>query len=227
MDTPNPQDSAPSGGITGQESPHPTGPRQGTRLDTRAGEPRSRRKVAALAMVRVVTGLVALGVLYAALPIDTETNIGAVVIMVVATATFLAVTVHNLRTLHQSAYPVAYAARFLILIVALFVTGFAATYLAVYQADPGSFTEPLTKISAIYFTVTVLATVGFGDITASSEGARMLVTVQMVSGLTLLAVLARYVVHVASRRSATVNTPAPGDGAASGAGNSPADHPGE
>jgi hypothetical protein len=46
-------------------------------------------------------------------------------------------------------------------------------------------------VGALYFTVTVLATVGFGDITAQTAGARLLVTAQMLLGLGLLAGIVR------------------------------------
>jgi voltage-gated potassium channel len=54
-------------------------------------------------------------------------------------------------------------------------------------ADAGNFNaETLTRTDSLYFTVTVFATVGFGDITATSETARVLVTVQMILDLIVL-----------------------------------------
>lgn len=182
-------------------------PTQAATDGARHGKRLSRRQATVRASLRVVVGVAALTALYAAIPIDTDTTIGALAIMVLGAVVFIAITVHNLRTLRHSLHPVAQAIRFLALIAALFVIGFAATYLAIYQADPQAFSEPLNKISSLYFTVTVLATVGFGDITATTDGARVVVTIQMISGLTLLAVLARYVMRVASRRAASVYTP--------------------
>jgi hypothetical protein len=49
----------------------------------------------------------------------------------------------------------------------------------------------MDRVSAFYFTVTILSTVGFGDIAADSDLARLLVTVQMLLDLTLLAVVVR------------------------------------
>lgn len=37
----------------------------------------------------------------------------------------------------------------------------------------------MTRTSALYFSVTVLSTVGFGDITAKTDAARLVVTAQM------------------------------------------------
>jgi uncharacterized membrane protein len=187
------------------------------------------RRLVGSTTARVVVGLVALGVLYVVVPIDTRTTAGAVAVLVVATLVFVAVTVRSLGTLRRSRRPVADAIWFLMLILALFVIGFAVTYLAMHQVNPDSFSEPLTKVSAVYFTVSVLATVGFGDVAATSEVARMVVTAQMVSGLTLLAVLTRYVMKVASTRKALVDAPGGGAGSepTTGAGGAPADHPRE
>jgi hypothetical protein len=46
----------------------------------------------------------------------------------------------------------------------------------------------------LYFTVTVFATVGFGDITATTELTRALVTGQMVSGIVIVGLGARIIV---------------------------------
>jgi hypothetical protein len=60
-------------------------------------------------------------------------------------------------------------------------------------SDANSFTERLTKASAAYFTVTVLSTVGFGDITPVGDTARMVVTSQMVVGFTVITLAIRAV----------------------------------
>ena len=67
-----------------------------------------------------------------------------------------------------------------------FVLGFAWLYQQLEITDPGSFSEPLSKMSAVYFTVAVLSTVGFGDIRPIDDLARGIVTAQMVLGVGLL-----------------------------------------
>ena len=54
------------------------------------------------------------------------------------------------------------------------------------RASAASFTQPLTRTDALYFTVTVFSTVGFGDITAKSEAARIVLIVQMLADLAAL-----------------------------------------
>ena len=59
------------------------------------------------------------------------------------------------------------------------------------RASAANFTQPLTRTDALYFSVTVFATVGFGDITAKSETARVVLIVQMLGDLALLGAGAR------------------------------------
>ena len=56
---------------------------------------------------------------------------------------------------------------------------------------PTAFGQPFSRISALYFTVTVFSTVGFGDITPKTDAARLVVTVQMLSDLIVIAVVFR------------------------------------
>ena len=78
--------------------------------------------------------------------------------------------------------------------VPLFLLLFAAGYSLMSSAAPEAFTEPLSKTDALYFTVTVFATVGFGDIAPITEQARVVVTVQMVADLLVLGVLLQAIV---------------------------------
>ncbi len=81
------------------------------------------------------------------------------------------------------------------------------------RASAASFTQPLTRTDALYFTVTVFSTVGFGDITAKSEAARAVLIIQMLADLALLGagirVLLGAVQHSRERRSQTSDDPGP------------------
>jgi hypothetical protein len=68
---------------------------------------------------------------------------------------------------------------------------FAATYVLIAESGDANFGGPLSRTDALYFTVTVLSTVGFGDITPKSEMARLVVTVQMLANLALIGLGAR------------------------------------
>lgn len=72
---------------------------------------------------------------------------------------------------------------------------FAAGYVLVSGAWPDSFTEPLSRIDALYFALTVFATVGFGDIAPVSQLARILTMTQMVVGLIVVGFVAKVVLN--------------------------------
>ncbi len=55
--------------------------------------------------------------------------------------------------------------------VPLFILLFATTYYLMDHANTATFEQPLTRIDSMYFSATVFTTVGFGDITAKSQGA--------------------------------------------------------
>ena len=74
----------------------------------------------------------------------------------------------------------------------VFLILFAATYFMMEQSNPGNFNvDPLTRTDSLYFTVTVFATVGFGDITATSQVARVVVIAQMILDLLVLGLVVK------------------------------------
>lgn len=93
----------------------------------------------------------------------------------------------------RSPFPRVRAVEALGTTVPLFLLLFAASYVAMSANDPASFTEPVDRVDAAYFAVTVFATVGFGDITAVTQPARVVTTLQMVTGLVLVGLIARVI----------------------------------
>ena len=55
----------------------------------------------------------------------------------------------------------------------------------------------MTRLDALYFTVTTFATVGYGDIAPVSQAARLVALLQMVLGLILLGIVARVITGAA------------------------------
>ena len=99
--------------------------------------------------------------------------------------------VWQIREITRSPYPRLRAAGALATSVPLFFAVFASTYFVMESTQPGSFNESLTKLDSAYFTVTVFATVGFGDIVPVSEVARGVATVQMLGDLVIVGLVAR------------------------------------
>ena len=113
--------------------------------------------------------------------------------------------VWQVRAIAGARYPGLRAAEALGLVLPLYLVLFASTYFVMERASAAAFTEPLTRTDALYFAVTVFSTVGFGDITAKSEIARVVLIVQMLADLAVLGaglqVLLRAVQRGRERRS--------------------------
>lgn len=86
--------------------------------------------------------------------------------------------------------------------IALFVLVYARL-----AGIPGGFVGLATRLDAFDFTFTTLATVGFGDIHASGQAARSVVTVQIAFNLVVLALAVQVLVATLRR-----HTPAPSGG---------------
>jgi voltage-gated potassium channel len=106
----------------------------------------------------------------------------------------------QLKSIDASRFPTLRAAEALVLVAAMFLAIFAMIYVMISQEHSDAFTEPLDPFTGYYFALTVLATVGFGDITPVSVTARSVTMVQMALDLVFIAVLIR-VVGGAARRA--------------------------
>lgn len=147
----------------------------------------------ALVGVLVRTGATVLCVvlLYAFLPLAGRST-GSTIFWLLAGMAALAVLIgRQVLMIVRADYPRLRAVEALFLVVPVLIVVFAFTYASMSVAEPASFTEPLSRIDAIYFSTTVLSTVGFGDIAASSDSARLLVTFQILVGLGSAVGLAR------------------------------------
>jgi voltage-gated potassium channel len=72
----------------------------------------------------------------------------------------------------------------------LVVVVFAIGYFMLARADDGQFDDLDTKTDGLYFTMTTLATVGFGDVHATGQLGRRLVTLQIAFDLVFVGILA-------------------------------------
>lgn len=110
--------------------------------------------------------------LYYVLPLDRLFDVNVVVVLVVGVALLARMIAWQVRAIERSTYPGIRAVQSLASTTPLFLLLFASTYYVLSLGDPETFTEPLTRTDALYLTVTIFATVGFGDISAKVETAR-------------------------------------------------------
>jgi hypothetical protein len=96
------------------------------------------------------------------------------------------IMIFGVRSIVGSETPRLRAIQVLITVVPLFLICFAATYLAMSHQNSASFSTALSRTGALYLTVTIFSTVGFGDIVPVSDAARIVVMVQMIGDLVLI-----------------------------------------
>lgn len=106
----------------------------------------------------------------------------------------------QLAGVYKAKFPTLRAAEALVLVAAMFLAVFAMIYVMISLSDSQAFTEELDPFNSYYFALTVLATVGFGDITPVTTLARSVTMVQMALDLVFVAVLIR-VIGGAARRA--------------------------
>jgi hypothetical protein len=152
------------------------------------------RRDAALSLLRSGVVALALVVSYFVLPMDRVNSLSVGLRLGLGLAAVAALLAWQVREIVRSPFPRAQAVGALAVSVPLFLIVFATTYYLLGQAAADNWTEPLSRLDALYFTVTVFATVGFGDIAASSPTTRAIVTLQMAGGLVLVGLIARVVV---------------------------------
>ncbi|MGO8893255.1 MAG: potassium channel family protein [Streptosporangiaceae bacterium] len=145
-----------------------------------------RRRLAFRAVLRGVLAAAVLVVLYDVLPLDRSWDSGTAIRLLIGILVFAGVMVWQVRAIAGSRYPGLRAAGALGLILPFYLVLFASIYFLMERFPAANFTQPLTRTDALYFTVTVFSRVGFGDITARSETARVVLIVQMLADLAIL-----------------------------------------
>jgi hypothetical protein len=73
-----------------------------------------------------------------------------------------------------------------------FIVFMSLVYLALSES-PGQFTDLHTRVDALYFTMSTIATVGFGDVHATGQASRVVVTIQIFLDLIFVALVARII----------------------------------
>ncbi|MFD6187412.1 potassium channel family protein [Streptomyces goshikiensis] len=155
----------------------------------------SGRRQALFASLRALVTAGALVAGYYLLPLGSAFTVGPVLALVGGIAVLALLLAWQIRRITLSPWPGLRAMEALAVTVPLVVLLFATTYWLMERSVPGSFSETLSRTGALYFSMTVFSTVGFGDITARSDAARLLTTGQMTVNFLLVGVAARLLLN--------------------------------
>lgn len=174
-----------------------------------------RRRLLLWVLFRSLASAVILVALYYLVPLQDLKGVHLGVSLTVGMAILAVVIVVQVRAITVSRYPAVRAVEALALTAPFFLLMYATAYVVLAQDNAANFsTHQLSRTDALYFTVTVFSTVGFGDITASSQIARVLVMVQMVLDLVTLGLgvqVYRGAVSVGRQHSEAVTGSQPGE----------------
>ena len=142
---------------------------------------------------RPILTLAGLLVVYYAFPISFDRNPGLVIINVLLTVSGLIYVgwamVAELG--HVRRGETGRSAPALAMLLVLLVMAFSLTFYLVEVASPGQFVDLHTRTDALYFTLTTMATVGYGDIHAEGQLARALVGAVIAFDVVVVASLVR------------------------------------
>ncbi|MFW0783067.1 potassium channel family protein [Gordonia sp. CPCC 206044] len=152
-----------------------------------------------MALLRPILAAVILLVGYFLLPINRTSDFNLVG-LIVGTVLLGLFCLWEVRHFIRSPYPVATAVEMLVALAAFYIVTFATAYFLMSDYGQSSFNERLTRVDALYFCLTVFTTTGFGDIAATSQAARVVVSIQMASTLVLLGLGIRFLNVLVSTR---------------------------
>jgi voltage-gated potassium channel len=145
-------------------------------------------------VLRAVGSTTALVAIYYLLPLDRSSTWVAVTMLATGLAWLIALIAFQVCWIIRSRFPGLRGVEALATSIPLFLLLFASTHAVLAAISAGNFSEPLTRTGALYFTVTVFSTVGFGDITAKTEAVRLVVTGQMIADLVTIGLVVKVIV---------------------------------
>ena len=166
-----------------------------------------RRRVAASVTRTILTAVVLLVIYYRA-PLDRPVDFRIVVWLAVGLITLGAAVGWQARAIAVSDMPRVRALETAAVGLTVLLILYASAYVVMSHAEPGSFTEVLGRTDGLYYTMTVFATVGFGDITPTAESTRIITMTQMLAGLLAVGLGAKLLVGAVQDAVARSSPPA-------------------
>jgi voltage-gated potassium channel len=171
---------------------------------------RERRRLVVIALIRTAASVTVLMLIYFNIPLESVTEGAAGLLLTAGLVGVAVVLAVQIRATMKSVYPGLRAVESLGVSVPLILLLFSVTHYLLERSTPNSYTEPLTRLDALYFSVTMFATVGFGDITPVTELARVITVLQMLANLIFLGIVARVLFGAAIDNRPSPVGPSPG-----------------
>jgi voltage-gated potassium channel len=166
-------------------------------LSTEAALSAPPRRVLIVALLRSLLSVVVVVTIYFRLPLSNLSESRTIIEFVIGLLLVVVVLAGQVLAILRSPYPLTRTVEALSTTGPFFLILFAITHFVIAGAEPGSYSQQMTRLDALYFTVTTFATVGYGDISPASQGARFVALLQMVLGLILVGVIARVITGAA------------------------------
>ena len=163
------------------------------------------RQIAA-AVIRSLLSATALVVVYYLAPLNRSITAWLVVWLIISAIALAGALAWQLRSIMRSDAPRLRAVETVAIGLPFLLVFYASLYALLSFNQPASFTQNLGRTDALYFTMTVFSTVGFGDIAPVTEAARIVTMTQMVAGLIAVGVVARLVVGAVKRADERIST---------------------
>jgi hypothetical protein len=165
---------------------------------------RANRQGAIRGLLRALGSTAVLIAAYYLAPLDQLTRISLFVCMIIGLLILAAMIAYQVSAILRATFPGVRAIEALATTVPLFLLLFSAAYFLMSQTSGANFNvHTLTRTDSLYFTVTVFATVGFGDISPASQAARIVVTTQMILNLIVLGLGVRLITGAVQRARQT------------------------
>lgn len=163
---------------------------------------KARRALLVRASLRPVATAVVLTALYFIVPLDDVEDLGSILFLVSVLVVVVIVCGWQGMKVMRADYPAVQAIEALAAVVPIYLIGFSTGYYLIASTSAANFSEPVSRMASFYFTLSVFSTVGFGDITASTDFARAVVSVQMVGNLVIVALGGRLLLAAVRRGQA-------------------------
>lgn len=154
--------------------------------------PKERRRYLIGTLVRAVLSTLCVMAIYFVLPFDDFAESAFWLTLMLSLLVVALIVVVEVRAVLRASRPGSRAVQAVAITLPAFVTVFAIAYFMLSHSSTSNFNDPnLSKVDSLYFTMTVLTTVGFGDIVATSQFARGVVIVQEALDLIVIGLVIR------------------------------------